>query len=72
MNTLEVRNKLIVYMKENKIPIAQVAQATKINLKKLETESKKDLTAAELCEICNYLNVDPKLFYKEKIFEKSK
>lgn len=50
--------KITRYIKDNQIPVAQIAKDTGISQEKLEKEE-MSFNATEFLEICSYLNIRP-------------
>lgn len=59
---MEIKNRIIQYLKENGVLIEKIAFDTGISVKKLDETSKLNLSAEEFLIICSYLEVDPKKF----------
>lgn len=54
-----ITEKLAIYMADNHLSIAQVAQDTTISEAKLKVGTKESLNATEFLELCSYLSVKP-------------
>lgn len=65
---MDVRNKLLDYLKLNNIPAERVAKEVDISMEKLSREGKAELSADELCAICAFLHVNPYEFYDRKLY----
>lgn len=62
MDRLDVTDKMVQYIADNKIEVEQVAKDTRISASKLRGETRDRLMAAEFLELCRYLNVKPEDF----------
>ncbi len=62
MDRLDVTDKMVQYIADNKIEVEQVAKDTHISASKLRGETRDRLMAAEFLELCRYLNVKPEDF----------
>lgn len=60
-----VKEELLIYLKQQKIGINQLAKELNIEKEKL-VDKTYELKAGEFCEICAYLQVDPWHFYKRE------
>ncbi len=62
MDRLDVTDKMVQYIADNKIEVEQIAKDTHISASKLRGETRDRLMAAEFLELCRYLNVKPEDF----------
>jgi len=62
MDRLDVTDKMVQYIANNKIEVEQIAKDTHISASKLRGETRDRLMAAEFLELCRYLHVKPEDF----------
>lgn len=60
-----VKEELLIYLKQQKIGISQLAKELNMEKEKL-VDHTYELKAGEFCEICAYLQVDPWRFYRRE------
>lgn len=54
-------------METCEISFDHLSDTLKIDRNKFEKNSKKDWSAEELLEICDYLDIDPSQFYEKQL-----
>lgn len=64
---MEMKNRIIDYMDDCGISVADLSESLQIEKEKLEKESKVDWNGEELLRICAYLKIDPMDFYTRKL-----
>ena len=64
---MKMKNRIIEYMETCEISFDHLSDALKIDRNKFEKNSKKDWSAEELLEICDYLDIDPSQFYEKQL-----
>lgn len=62
----KVTRQLAKYLQENMIQTKQVSLDTNVPEEKLRVDGKEDLSAGEFLSLCQYLNIQPELFLKER------
>lgn len=64
---MEMKNKILDYIDDCGISVAELSQRLQIDKEKLDKESPADWNAEELLQICAYLKIDPVNFYTGKL-----
>lgn len=64
VNKMHMTEQIIRYIQKNALSMEDIAKATGVELSLLQ-EQHRSLNATELLEICNYLQMDPWMFYEE-------
>lgn len=67
---MEMKNKLLNYIKFYGISVEHLSKVLNIAPEKFQESSKQDWNAQELLQICSYLNIEPTEFYARKISQK--
>lgn len=63
-DTMQIRLRILEYMEKSKISVDDVAKELQIDKEKFQRDSKKNWSAEDLLEVCGYLQVDPRMFWK--------
>ena len=64
---MEMKNRILDYMDDCGISVAELSESLQIETEKLKKESKADWNAEDLLQICAYLKIDPMDFYTRKL-----
>lgn len=55
----KVSERIVELMEQNHISAQQVAEETRIDIRKLTSPCEENLTAGEFLDLCEYLNIRP-------------
>lgn len=61
---MQIRLRILDYMEKKEISADDVARELQIDKEKFKKDSKKNWSAEDLLEVCGYLQVDPRMFWK--------
>lgn len=63
-DTMQIRLRILDYMEKSKISTDDVARELHIEKEKFQKDSQENWSAEDLLEVCGYLQVDPRMFWK--------